>query len=196
MTASVIRKVKGERKRLDLPWFTQKANKVPDTELALFTEAAGALSVGWGRRTPSSRWRHRAPSWLGLRSPGKKSEQRAPVLQVVILKEEQREKRREKEKKEWHGETKLWWSQVCSFIFKRSFYTLSYPFPEVKDIESCRVSSTLHQFDLHRDQDVFCITLYLQGSLCYAHYLLARRPIDILWPFSDKGWSTRKLAFP
>ena len=105
-------------------------------------------------------------------------------------------KKKRKGKKEWHGETKLWWSRVCSFIFKRSFYTLSYPFPEVKDIESCRVSSTLHQFDLHRDQDVFCITLYLQGSLCYAHYLLARRPIDILWPFSDKGWSTRKLAFP
>ena len=46
MTASVIRKVKKrERKRLDLPWFTQKANKAPGTELALFTEAAGALSV-------------------------------------------------------------------------------------------------------------------------------------------------------
>ena len=30
MTASVIRKVKKrERKRLDLPWFTQKANKAP-----------------------------------------------------------------------------------------------------------------------------------------------------------------------
>ena len=29
MTASAIRKVKGERKRLDLPWFTQKANEVP-----------------------------------------------------------------------------------------------------------------------------------------------------------------------
>ena len=41
---------KGKRKRLDLPWFTQKANK-------------------------------------------------APVFQGVILKEEQREKRREKEKK-------------------------------------------------------------------------------------------------
>ena len=50
MMVSVIRKVKGERKRLDLPWFTQKANK-------------------------------------------------APVFQGVILKEGQREKRREKEKK-------------------------------------------------------------------------------------------------
>ena len=37
-------KSKEERKRLDLPWFTQKANKVRDTGLALFMEATGALS--------------------------------------------------------------------------------------------------------------------------------------------------------
>ena len=47
----------------------------------------------------------------------------------------EREKER-KGKKEWHGETKLWWSRVCSFIFKRSFYTLRYTFPEVKDTKS------------------------------------------------------------
>ena len=29
MMASAIRKVKGERKRLDLPWFIQKASKAP-----------------------------------------------------------------------------------------------------------------------------------------------------------------------
>ena len=39
--------------------------------------------------------------------------------------------------KRWHGETKLRWSRVCSFIFKKSFYTLSYTFPKVKDAESC-----------------------------------------------------------
>jgi len=44
----------------------------------------------------------------------------------------------------------------------------------VKDTESYRVSSTLHQFDLHRDQDVLCTPFHLQGSLCYAHYLLAQ----------------------
>ena len=76
--ASVIKKVKGERKRLDLPWFTQKANKAPDSELALFTEAAGALSVGWGHRTPSPRWRRKAPSRTGLRSPGKKVNSESP----------------------------------------------------------------------------------------------------------------------
>ena len=126
-----------------------------------------------------------------------KSELREPLCPKESSWKKKRERKKEKErKKEWHGETKLWWSQVCSFIFKKSFYTLSYTFPEVKDTESCRVSSTLHQFYLHRDQDVFCIAFHLQGCLCYAHYLLARRPIDILWPFSDKGWSTRKLVFP
>ena len=41
-----MRKDKGEKKRLDLPWFTQKANKVHDTGLALFTEATGTLLMG------------------------------------------------------------------------------------------------------------------------------------------------------
>ena len=37
---------KWREQRLDLPWLTQKANKAPGMELALFTEAAGALLVG------------------------------------------------------------------------------------------------------------------------------------------------------
>ena len=41
------------------------------------------------------------PDWV-LEAQADKWTQRAPVLQVVILKEEQREKR----KKEWHGKTK------------------------------------------------------------------------------------------
>ena len=124
-TASVIRIVKQEIKRLDLPWFTQKANKVPDTELSLFTEAAGPLLVGWGCRTPSPRWRCGAPSCSGLRSPGKKVNSESPcALRIHHEKRIEREKER-KGKKEWHGETKLWWSRVPTFIFKRSFYTLS-----------------------------------------------------------------------
>ena len=120
----------------------------------------------------SLEWRCRVPSPLGLRSPGKKVNSErlcAPGNQP----EKKKKKKREREK-EWHGETQLRWNQVCSFIFKRSFYTLSYIFPQVKDTESYRVSSTLHQFDLHRDQDVLCIPFHLQGSLCYAHYLLAQ----------------------
>ena len=54
--------------------------------------------------------------------------------------------------------------RVCSFIFKRGFYTLSYTFPEVKDTKSCRISSTFHQFYLYRNQDIFCKAFHKQGS--------------------------------
>ena len=36
------KKVKEREKEADIPWFTQKANKAPDKELALFTQATGA----------------------------------------------------------------------------------------------------------------------------------------------------------
>ena len=36
------KEIEGE-KEVDIPWFTQKANKDPDKGLALLTEAAGAL---------------------------------------------------------------------------------------------------------------------------------------------------------
>ena len=66
---------KRKRKRLDLPWFTQKANK-------------------------------------------------APVFQGVILKEEQREKKRDKEKR-MTREDQASVSKAHNFIFKTNFYTLT-----------------------------------------------------------------------
>ena len=119
--------------------------------------------MGLGRRTPSPWWRRRAPSWSGLRSPGKKWTERPCVLSSHPKKRTER-KKAWKGKKKWHRETKLWWSWVCSFIFKRSFYTLSCIFPEVKDTELYRVSSTLHQFHPYQKQDIFCIAFYKQGS--------------------------------
>ena len=41
---STDKKVK--EREADIPWFTQKASKAPDTALDLFTEASGALSMG------------------------------------------------------------------------------------------------------------------------------------------------------
>ena len=105
-TASAIRKVKGERKRFDLPWFTQKGNKAPHTELALFTEASGTLSVGWGRRTPFPQWRHRAPSRSGLRSPGKQVNSESPCAPSSHPERRTEREKERKRKKEWHGETK------------------------------------------------------------------------------------------
>ena len=56
----------------------------------------------------------------------------------------------------------------------------------------CSVSSP----DSHRDQ-AFSLHTYLYTQvLGDLPHLLARRPISILWPFSDKGPSTRKLICP
>ena len=80
-------------------WFTRKANKVRDTELALTTEATGALSNSW--KVPHLRHILKCV----LEAWAVKWSQRAPTLQLVILKEEQRRKG-EKRKQEQHGETK------------------------------------------------------------------------------------------
>ena len=49
---------------------------------------------------------------------------KAPVFQGVILKEEQREKWREKEKRmTWGDQASV--SEAHNFIFKRNFYTLT-----------------------------------------------------------------------
>ena len=48
----------------------------------------------------------RLPNWV-LEAQAKKCTQRAPVFQVVILKEEQREKRRVKEKRMTRGDQAL-----------------------------------------------------------------------------------------
>ena len=40
------------------------------------------------------------------------------------------------------------------------------------------------------------IRLLLARVLFFVHYLLARRPVDILWPLFDKDWSARTIIFP
>ena len=47
----------------------------------------------------------------------------------------------------------------------------------MKDTELCRVSSTLHQFHLHQNQDIFCIAFHKQGS--YVVHIIFR-PCDLL----------------
>ena len=67
---------------------------------------------------------------------------KAPVFQGVILKEEQREKRREKEKRTtWGDQASV--SEAHNFIFKRNFYTLTCTQREMKDAKSYRVSSNI-----------------------------------------------------
>ena len=83
--------------------YMPKANKVPGTELALFTEAAGALSMGWRRRAPS---RERV-----LEALAGKWTQRASVLQGISLKKKERWGGRERERERKTRGPKLWWSK-------------------------------------------------------------------------------------
>ena len=121
------------------------------------------LLCSWKPQAPS-RWSENAECFLErvLEAQAGKWTQRASALQGISLKKKR--KRERERKKEWHGETKLRWNRVCSFIFKKSFYTLSYTFPEVKYARSCRVSSTFHQFDPYQNQSPFGIPFHLQGS--------------------------------
>ena len=152
--------------------------------LALFTEATGALSVGWRCRTPSPLGEDtgRLPDRV-LEAQAKKWTQRASVLQGVSLKKEERERERKTQRPE------LWWSGICSFIFKRNFYTLSYTFLKVKDTESAQHSINFTFIESR----TFSVHLFINKGLMLC---LALWPGNISWLFSDKGWSARKLVFP
>ena len=194
MTALVIRKVKGERKRLDIPCFTQKANKAPHTELALFMEAAGTLSVGWGCRMPPPWWRCRVPSWSGLRSPGKKVNSESPC---APRSHPERRTEREKEgkgKKERHGETKLRWARPITLFSKGTFILWLVHRGKWKMQSHTESAQTLHLFCLYWNQDFFLHTFPINNVVYIIFW--PWRPVDILWPFFDKGCSTRKLIFP
>ena len=142
--------------------------------LALFTEASGALSVGWRRR---------APSRSGLRSPGKKVNSEGLCAPGIQPEKRERERERKIQRPE------LWWSGICSFIFKRKFYALSYTFLKVKDTESAQHSIN---FTFIKTR-TFSVHLFINKGLMLC---LALWPVNISWLFSNKSWSARKLVFP
>ena len=131
-------------------------------------------------------WRRRAPPQSGLRGLAKEWTQRASVLQGVSLKKK-RERQRERERKTRRPE--LWWSGICSFIFKRNFYTLSYTFLKVKDSESAQHSMNFTFIEAR----IFSVYLFINKGLMLC---LALWPVNISWLSSDKGWSARNLVFP
>jgi len=184
---------KGKRKRLDLPWFTQKANKAPCTELALFTEAAGALSVGWGCRMPPPWWRCRVPSWSGLRSPGKKVNSESPCAPRSHPERRTEREKERKGKKNARGDQASV-SEAYNFIFKRIFYTLTCTKREMKDAKSYRVSPNITSV-LSLSKPGFFLHTFPTNNVVYIIFW-SWRPVDILWLLFDKGCSTRKLIFP
>ena len=94
----------------------QKTNKVPDTGLALFTKASGALSMGW---------RLREPSREGLRSLGRKVNPEG-----LCAPRDQPEKERDRERGEGEKEgnqdmgTKALMEQRC--FIQHCVFVLSY----------------------------------------------------------------------
>ena len=78
-------------------------------------------------------------------------------------------------------------SEARHFIFREGFYTLSCTLSKVKNAESTQHSISIN---FYRYQVPSC------KSYFFVHYLLARRPVDILWPLFYKGWSARTIIFP
>ena len=95
-------------------------------------------SVHRGHRCPLDGRRHRAPSREGLRSPGRK------VNSEGLCAPGNQPERERKERMTRGGQASV--SEAHHFIFRVGFYTLSCTLSKVKNAESCRISSTFHQF--------------------------------------------------
>ena len=95
---------------------------------------------------------------------------KAPVFQGIILKEKQREKKREKEKRMTQGDQASV-SKAHNFIFKRNFYTMICTYREMKDVKSYRVSPNITSV-LSLSKPGFFYA-YLSHKQCCAHNLLA-----------------------
>ena len=115
------------------------------------------------------------------------------MFQGVILKEEQREKRREKEKKEQHGETKLWWARPITLFSKGTFIPwLVHRGKWKMQSHTYRVSPNITSV-LSLSKPVFFLHTFPINNIVY-NIFWPWRPVDILWPFFDEGWSARKLV--
>ena len=136
--------------------------------------------MGWRCRVPSPRSEdgEHLLNWV-LEARAKKWTQRASVLQGICLRKEKKKTQR----------PELWWSGICSFIFKRNFYTLSFTFLKVKDKEPDQHSINFTFIETR----TFSVHLFINKGLMLC---LALWPVNISWLFSNKSWSARKLVFP
>ena len=87
-------------------------------------------------------------------------------------------------KKEWHGVTKLQWVRPVYFIFLGAFI------PWVIHAARWKMQS---QLNIPSVITFINIRFFPARVLLFVHYLLAQRPVDILWPLFDKGWSARTI---
>ena len=104
-----------------------------------------------------------------------------------------KEKERKGSKKEWHGETKLQWARPITLFSKGTFKAWLVHRGKWKMQSHAESAQTLHLFCLYWSQDFFLHTFPINNVVYNIFW--PWRPVDILWPFFDKGCSTRKLIF-
>ena len=87
-------------------------------------------------------------------------------------------------------------SEACNYFQKKLLY------PDLYMEENERYGVMQSQlkysssFALIETRIFFAYLSHKQGSYIVYIIFWPWRPVDILWPFFDKGWSTRKLIFP
>ena len=122
--------------------------------------------------------------------PRQKSELREPLCSRESAWEKER-----KRKKECLGETQLRWNGSAALFSKGAFIPRVTHFQEWK-IQS-HAESAQHSISFtFIETRTFFAKLSQTRVLCYVHYLLAPWPVNILWLFLDKCWSTWKPTFP
>ena len=90
-------------------------------------------------------------------------------------------------RKERHGVTKHQWERPVTLFSERAFIPWVVHTARWKMQSQLNIPSVLTFIDTR---------FFPARVLFFVHYLLARRPVDILWPLFDKGWSARTIIFP
>ena len=134
--------------------------------------------------------RCRAPSLLGFRCPGKKVNSESLCAHGNLP-----EKKRERERKNVSGRLSLGEMGLQLYFQKGLLY------PELHISRSERYKVMQNQLNIPSVLPLtkpghFLHNFPQKRVLCYVHYLLALWPVNILWLFLDKVWSTRKPDFP
>ena len=102
-------------------------------------------------------------------------------------KEREGEGERERESQQGGNQSFQWLAQLL--FSNKALYTFGCTQRSMDNTKSCSVSSP----DSYWDEAFSLHTQLYTQVLGDLHCLLARRPINILWPFFDKDLSTRRL---
>ena len=107
---------------------------------------------------------------------------------------DQPEKKREREREnDWHGRPSCFGERgPIALLLKGAFIPCHIHRGKWKMQSHTESAQTLHLFCLYRNQD---FSANLINNVVYIIFC-PWRPVNILWPSFDKGFSTRKLIFP